>query len=99
MRKYCLTAETLSGVRCQADLIMLRSRGGATTVDNLCLACAACNGYKYARTYAIDPDSGMDALVLTSNVSALPEVTGDAALLVPPRERGEKWSIPNSPPT
>jgi len=40
--EYCLTSKALSGIRCQTDHITPRSRGGATTVDNLCLACAAC---------------------------------------------------------
>ncbi|MGE0824783.1 MAG: HNH endonuclease [Candidatus Binatia bacterium] len=53
--EYCLTSEALSGIRCQTDHIRPRSRGGTATADNLCLACAACNGYKHARTHAIDP--------------------------------------------
>jgi hypothetical protein len=59
--EYCLTAEELSGIRCQIDHIIPRSRGGTTTVDNLCLACAACNGRKHARTHALDPASGLEA--------------------------------------
>lgn len=55
--EYCLTAEALSGIRCQTDHIFPRSRGGTTTGDNLCLACAACNGHKHVRTHAIDPVS------------------------------------------
>jgi hypothetical protein len=56
--EYCLTSETLSGIRCQIDHIIPRARYGATTADNLCLACVACNGHKHARTHAIDPVSG-----------------------------------------
>jgi hypothetical protein len=59
--EYCLTSEALSGIRCQIDHILPRSRGGSTTADNLCLACAACNGYKHARTHALDPESGAEA--------------------------------------
>lgn len=58
--EYCLTSEELSGIRCQIDHITPRSREGATTVDNLCLACLACNGHKHARTHAIDPESGAE---------------------------------------
>jgi len=58
--EYCLTSEALSGIRCQTDHIIPRSRGGTTTVDNLCLACAACNGHKHARTHAIDPVSATE---------------------------------------
>src|SRR5215207_2156717 len=58
--EYCLTSEALSGIRCQTDHIIPRSRDGATTLDNLCLACVACNGHKHARTYALDPTSGTE---------------------------------------
>ena len=58
--KYCLTSEVLSGIRCQTDHIIPRSRGGTTTADNLCLAGAACNGHKHARTHALDPLSGIE---------------------------------------
>lgn len=61
--EYCQTSEALSGIRCQTDHILPRSRGGATTEDNLCLACAACNGHKHARTHAIDPVSATPALL------------------------------------
>lgn len=58
--EYCLTSEELSGIRCQIDHIIPRSRLGETVEDNLCLACAACNGHKHARTHAIDPESGVE---------------------------------------
>ena len=31
---------------------------GATTAENLCLACVACNGHKHAQMHARDPASG-----------------------------------------
>jgi HNH endonuclease len=55
--EYCQTSEELSGIRCQADHILPRSRQGVSTASNLCLACSACNGHKHARTHAVDPDS------------------------------------------
>ena len=58
--EYCLTTEALSGIRCQADHIVPRSLGGLATLENLCLACVACNGHKHARIYAIDPESGTE---------------------------------------
>ncbi|MBI3362830.1 MAG: HNH endonuclease [Chloroflexi bacterium] len=61
--EYCLTSEELSGIRCEIDHIVPRSRGGATIADNLCLACGACNGHKHARTHAIDPESGAQVLL------------------------------------
>lgn len=56
--EYCQTAERLTGLLCEIDHIIPRAHGGLTADDNLCLACAACNGYKGANTHAIDPESG-----------------------------------------
>jgi len=39
--EYCLTSEVLSGIRCQIDHITPHARQGATTAENLCLACVA----------------------------------------------------------
>jgi len=56
--EYCQTSEWLSGFLCEIDHIIPRAKEGATTSDNLCLACSTCNGYKQANTRAIDPESG-----------------------------------------
>lgn len=56
--EYCQTSEALSGIACQIDHIIPRALQGPTTSDNLCLACAPCNGRKYSRTQARDPVSG-----------------------------------------
>jgi len=56
--EYCHTPEWLSGLPCEIDHINPRAKGGATIADNLCLACASCNGYKQAHTHATDPESG-----------------------------------------
>jgi len=56
--EYCQISEWLSGLPCKIDHIIPRAVGGPTTADNLCLACASCNGYKRASTHAADPESG-----------------------------------------
>lgn len=56
--EYCQTSEWLSGQRHEIDHIFPRSLGGATHLDNLCLACATCNGFKSDRTHVPAPDSG-----------------------------------------
>jgi 5-methylcytosine-specific restriction endonuclease McrA len=56
--EYCLGSEWLTGQRCHIDHIIPRARGGSDDADNLCLACAACNGAKLDRTEARDPHSG-----------------------------------------
>jgi 5-methylcytosine-specific restriction endonuclease McrA len=58
--EYCRTSEWLSGLPCEIDHILPRAKGGPTTADNLCLACASCNGYKRATTHAADPESGIE---------------------------------------
>ncbi len=56
--EYCRASEWLAGQRSHIDHILPDSKGGATTADNLCLACAACNGSKLDRTEAVDPSTG-----------------------------------------
>ena len=56
--EYCQSSEWLTGQHCQIDHIIPRSQGGSTESDNLCLACAACNGSKLDRIDALDPESG-----------------------------------------
>jgi len=56
--EYCQTSERVTGLRCQVDHIIPVSRGGATTEENLCLACSSCNGHKQARSTGIDSQTG-----------------------------------------
>jgi len=39
---YCLTSEANSGIPMTYDHILPSSKGGATTFENLCLACRTC---------------------------------------------------------
>ena len=39
------------------------AKGGATSLENLALACGGCNGYKYTKQSAIDPTSSESALL------------------------------------
>jgi hypothetical protein len=54
---YCQTAERLTATRFEFEHIFPRSRGGETTFENLCLACASCNQIKGDRVEFIDPVS------------------------------------------
>ena len=56
--EYCQTSEWLNGVEGEIDHIIPRSEGGASYIENLCLACTSCNGYKQAKTVGVDPYSG-----------------------------------------
>ncbi len=55
--EYCLTAEWLTGQAGEVDHIAPRAQGGSSHIDNLCLACAACNGFKLDRTAALDAET------------------------------------------
>jgi hypothetical protein len=52
---YCQTAESLTATTFEFEHIIPLSKAGATTFENLCLACPACNRYKSARQTATDP--------------------------------------------
>lgn len=51
---YCLTTEENCGLQMHLDHIRPEIAGGPTTLDNLCLACFACNVYKGAQQTALD---------------------------------------------
>lgn len=48
---------------------MPRSKGGATTLDNLALACVSCSLHKAARHRARDPRTGKMVLVFNPRVN------------------------------
>lgn len=45
----------------EIDHIVPRAAGGSDTLDNLCVACISCNGYKLAFQEGIDPTTGEPA--------------------------------------
>jgi hypothetical protein len=55
---YCLTTEANSGVTMTCDHIQPVSKGGENLVENVCLACSACNIFKSNTTEALDLVSG-----------------------------------------
>jgi HNH endonuclease len=55
---YCLTSEANSGIPMTFDHILPRSKGGATTFENLCFACRTCNEFKSDLTAAVDALTG-----------------------------------------
>jgi hypothetical protein len=57
--EYCLTPDLLTGQEGEIDHIEPQARGGTTHYDNLCLACAPCNGFKLDRTAAVDAETGL----------------------------------------
>jgi len=55
---YCHTSQGNSGNPMVVDHLLPRSKGGATTFENLCFACYRCNLFKSSQVEAIDPLSG-----------------------------------------
>jgi hypothetical protein len=56
---YCQSQQRLMGVSLTIDHIIPQSLGGATELDNLCLACWDCNLIKGDRSTGIDSQTGM----------------------------------------
>lgn len=55
---YCLTRESISGISLAFDHIHPQSKGGESTIENLCLSCRVCNEFKSNQTEAKDPLTG-----------------------------------------
>jgi len=58
--EYCQTAQEISGAPMNIEHIIPLARSGSSRANNLCLACAWCNSYKWAKTSGIDPQSKVD---------------------------------------
>ncbi len=57
--EYCAIAQALVPFHAfHVEHIIARQHGGTDDLENLCLACDRCNGYKGPNLAAIDPDSG-----------------------------------------
>jgi 5-methylcytosine-specific restriction endonuclease McrA len=55
---YCGLLQVGQGATFHVDHVLPRSRGGATSLDNLVLQCPYCSLHKADRTHAKDPDTG-----------------------------------------
>ena len=56
--EYCRLGENNRLIGFQIDHIVPVKHGGEDRADNLCLACAECNGYKGPNVAALDPNTG-----------------------------------------
>jgi hypothetical protein len=56
--EYCICPESHATQNHSNEHITPESLGGATTAENLALACQGCNNKKYNKTHALDPVSG-----------------------------------------
>jgi hypothetical protein len=56
--QYCHLAQLGHGSTFHIDHVCPRSKGGATSLDNLALQCPSCSLHKADRIAAIDPETG-----------------------------------------
>jgi hypothetical protein len=56
--EYCRLLQELSPDTFEVDHILPRSAGGTSELENLCLACPACNAAKASKTTGKDPLTG-----------------------------------------
>lgn len=53
--EYCWSQARYATQSFSVEHIVPRSKGGATTLDNLALSCQGCNNHKYNKTEGFDP--------------------------------------------
>lgn len=56
--EYCRISQANQEATFHIDHVVPRATGGATSLENLALACVSCSLRKAARTVAIDPTTG-----------------------------------------
>jgi len=59
--EYCGIAQELQEATFHIDHVVPRVEGGATSLDNLALACVSCSLRKGPRRAATDPDTGAES--------------------------------------
>lgn len=59
--EYCLLSQSSQEASFHIDHVIPQSAGGATSAENLALACVTCSLCKGARQTATDPAAGTDA--------------------------------------
>lgn len=57
--EYCLIPDAYVPQTLSIEHIVPIVRGGTTTLDNLALSCAGCNGHKYDKVAGTDPITGI----------------------------------------
>jgi len=56
--EYCLYPQDVSFLAFEVEHIIAEKHGGATTADNLALACPYCNRFKGTDLGSLDPETG-----------------------------------------
>lgn len=58
---YCLTPQEIVSMLLEIEHLQPIAGGGTDDEENLWLACRNCNGFKHAKTHAIDPQTNEEA--------------------------------------
>ena len=61
--EYCFTQRQFSSNPLSIEHVVPNSRGGASDLGNLALACQGCNNYKYNHINSVDPVSGEEVAI------------------------------------
>ncbi len=59
--EYCQCLKAVVPVPFRTDHIIPESKGGSSGLENLAYACDACNGHKYQKMTAVDPQTGLES--------------------------------------
>ncbi len=56
---YCLTPQAIVSMPLEIEHLQPTAQGGTDAEENLWLACRNCNGFKHAKTQAVDPKTNI----------------------------------------
>ena len=70
---YCQTLQIIVGYPLHVEHIIPEAAGGASTEDNLWLACSVCNNYKGTQTHAFDPLTQLEIPLFNPRTQVWPE--------------------------
>ena len=58
---FCLTPQAIVSMLLEIEHLHPIAEGGTDDEENLWLACRNCNGFKHAKTHAIDPQTNIES--------------------------------------
>ena len=70
---YCLTPQEIVSMPLEIEHLHPIAEGGTDEAENLWLACRNCNGFKHAKTYAIDPQTNTETSLFNPRQQAWSE--------------------------
>ena len=87
--EYCLYPQAAAFLAFQTEHIVAEKHGGATTADNLALACPLCNRYKGSDLGSLDPETGQLTPFFNPRTQAWHDHFGfDGAKIIPRSAEG-----------